>query len=97
MIRSDTVVVQDEEPIATTVDDEVVMLSVRCGAYFGLNGVGSDIWAMLREPRRLADVLASLAERYDVDAPTLEREVTGFIAALHARGLVRIVAGEAAP
>ena len=93
MISADTVVVRDSEPIDTTVDDEVVMLSVRAGAYFGLNGVGSEIWSMLAEPRRVGDLCAALASLYAVDEPTLFRDVSQFLQALVARGLVRIVEG----
>jgi hypothetical protein len=91
MISAECVVVQDSEPIATTVDDEVVMLSVRAGAYFGLNGVGSEIWNMLREPQRVGDMCAALSSLYDVDEQILARDVACFLQALVERGLARIV------
>jgi hypothetical protein len=96
MISADTVVVRDSEPIDTTVDDEVVMLSVRAGAYFGLNGVGSEIWTMLGEPRRVGDLCAALASTYEVDEQTLVADVTRFLQVLIDRGLVRIVEGTGA-
>jgi hypothetical protein len=90
-LQSDAVLVQDSEPIATTVDDEVVMLSVRAGAYFGLNGVGTEIWNMLREPRRFGDVCRELSQHYEADIDALTRDVTMFVQALIERGLVRLV------
>jgi hypothetical protein len=93
MISSESVVVRDNEPIATTVDDEVVMLSARAGAYFGLNGVGSEIWNMLSEPRRVGDLCTALAALYETDEQTLIHDVSQFLQALVARGLVRIVEG----
>ena len=90
-LASDVVLVQDSEPIATTVDDEIVMLSVRAGAYFGLNGVGTEIWNMLREPRRLGDLCRDLSQHYEADMDALTRDVTVFLQALIARGLVRVV------
>jgi hypothetical protein len=90
-IASDAVVVQDSEPVVATVDDEVVMLSARAGAYFGLNGVGTEIWNMLREPRRLSDLCRELSQRYEADIDTLTRDVTLFLQALIERGLVRVV------
>lgn len=91
MISPDTLLVQDSEPIPATVDDEVVMLSVRAGAYFSLNGVGSEIWNLLREPRSVGDVHQSLASLYDVDDQTLRRDVDSFLQAMLERGLLRIV------
>jgi hypothetical protein len=94
MISDDTVLVQDQEPIVTTVDQEVVMLSIRASAYFGLNGVGSAIWDMLAEQRSFGDVCAALSSRYDADEATLKRDVRWFLDDLLERGLVRIVSAD---
>jgi hypothetical protein len=91
MIAIDSVVVQDSEPIATTVDDEVVMLSVRAGAYFGLDGVGSEIWNLIHEPRRVGDICNSLSKTYNADENTVARDVVAFLESLLERGLVRVV------
>jgi Coenzyme PQQ synthesis protein D (PqqD) len=87
----DSVIVQEDEPVAAEVDGEVVMLSERAGAYFGLDGVGSEIWRLLAQPRRVSDLCQSLAQRYDADADTLIRDVTSFLDELLARKLVRLV------
>jgi hypothetical protein len=90
-VGPDSVIVQEDEPVAAEVDGEVVMLSERAGAYFGLDGVGSEIWRLIEEPRRVSELCGTLAQRYDVDAETLSRDVTAFLDALLARNLVRLV------
>ena len=90
-VGPDSVIVQEDEPVAAEVDGEVVMLSERAGAYFGLDGIGSEIWRLIEEPRRVSDLCGTLAQRYDVDAETLTRDVTAFLDALLARNLVRLV------
>jgi hypothetical protein len=90
-VCSDSVVVQESEPIAAEVDGEVVMLSERGGAYFGLDDIGSEIWHLLKEPRRVGDLCQVLAQRYDADAETLNRDVVSFLDQLLARGLLRVV------
>ena len=75
-VRPDSVIVQEDEPVAAEVDGEVVMLSERAGAYFGLDGIGSEIWRLIGEPRRVSDLCQSLAQRYDVDGETLTRDVS---------------------
>jgi hypothetical protein len=87
----DSVVVQEDEPIAAEVDGEVVMLSERAGAYFGLDGIGSEIWKLIAQPRRVSDLCQSLAQRYDADGETLTHDVTSFLDELLARRLVRLV------
>jgi hypothetical protein len=90
-VGPDSVIVQEDEPVAAEVDGEVVMLSERAGAYFGLDGIGSEIWRLIGEPRRVSELCGTLAQRYDVDAETLTRDVTAFLDELLARNLVRLV------
>lgn len=87
----DSVVVQEDEPIAAEVDGEVVMLSERAGAYFGLDDIGSEIWKLIAQPRRVSDLCHLLAQYYDADGETLTRDVTSFLDELLARRLVRLV------
>jgi hypothetical protein len=90
-VTVDTVLVQDSEPIPATVDQEVVLLSLRAGNYFGFNRVGSEIWNMLTEPRRVSDILDTLGKSHDVEADIMTRDVTTFLQTLIDRGLVRVV------
>jgi hypothetical protein len=90
-VGPDSVIVQEDEPVAAEVDGEVVMLSERAGAYFGLDGIGSEIWRLIGEPRRVSELCGTLAQRSEVDAETLSRDVTAFLDALLARNLVRLV------
>ena len=87
----DSVLVQDREPTATELDDGVVLLSLRAGAYFGLNRVGSEIWRMLAAPCRVGQVFDALLARHEVDGEQVARDVTPFLQALIEHGLVRPV------
>jgi hypothetical protein len=96
-VTVDTVLVQDSEPIPATVDEEVVLLSVRAGNYFGFNRIGTEIWNMLAEPRRVAEILDSLAQAHDVDRDTMTRDVNQFLQTLIDRRLVKVVSAGKAP
>jgi hypothetical protein len=90
-VTIDSILVQDNEPAAADLDGGVVVLSLRAGSYFGFNEVASEIWNMLVEPCRVDQIFASLAERHDVDADTLARDVTPFLQTLIEDRLVRII------
>jgi hypothetical protein len=90
-VTADTVLVRDSEPMPTTVDEEVVVLSVRAGAYFGFNRIGTEIWNMLAEPRRVGHILDTLAQSHEVDRDTMTRDVNQFLQTLIERRLVRVV------
>jgi Coenzyme PQQ synthesis protein D (PqqD) len=91
-----SIIIQDQEPIVASVHDEVVMLSARAEAYFGLDGVGSEIWNMIEQPRRVRDICAQLVGRYEVEPQTCEDDLLKFLYELLDYGLIRLVDQEAA-
>ena len=85
-----TVVVRSGEPLTAVVDDELVMLDARIGAYFGLDGVGTRIWELLEEPRSVEDLCAVLVSEFDVDLEQCRAELTTFIGELADAQLVEL-------
>jgi Coenzyme PQQ synthesis protein D (PqqD) len=96
-VTIDCVLVQDEEPNSAGLDDGVVLLSVRAGAYFGFNRIASEIWTMLAEPCRVGKIFDTLANRHDVDGATVARDVTPFLETLVEHRLVRLIGPGEAP
>ena len=91
MISYDTILVRDSEPVAATINDEIFMLSIRAGSYFGLNTVGSEIWRMLAEPRRVGAVYEALSQAFDIDVDTITHDAGLFLELLLDHGLVHVV------
>ena len=74
-VTIDSVLIQDKELAAADLDGRVVVLSVRGGAYFDFNGVASEIWHLLSEPRSVGELFDTLSQSHEVDATTLSRDV----------------------
>jgi hypothetical protein len=89
-VTLDTILVQDSEPVSAAIENDVVLLSIRAGSYFGFNGVGTQIWNMLDEPRRIGEICDVLSQTYDVDSDTVTRDVAKFLKILLDRRLVRV-------
>jgi hypothetical protein len=90
-VTTESILVQDSEPVGAELDGSRVLLSLRAGAYFDLNATASAIWQMLAEPCTVSRIFASLRDGHDVDAQTIARDVTPFLQALVDNRLVRIV------
>lgn len=90
-VTADTILVQDSEPIATAVEDTIVLLSIRAGAYLRLNGVGGQIWNMLVEPCRAGEIVEAIAQMYDAELDTIRHDVCAFLDTLVKRQLVRVL------
>jgi hypothetical protein len=87
-VSSGAIVSRRENVIACNLMEETVLLDLQSGVYFGLNPVGTRIWALMGSPRRLNDIRDELLEEFDVDAETCESSVRQFVNELAGKGLV---------
>jgi hypothetical protein len=84
-------VVRTEEAITATVAEELVMMDVEAGQYYGLNNVGAEIWRLLESPTSVQDLCTALTQSFDVTPERCTAEVLQFLDKLQAKGLVHVV------
>ena len=84
-----------EDTIATSKDalwcdlkGEAVILHMSSGVYFGLEGVGFDVWQLIQTPRTVAEVVADLRSRFDVSPHICEERTVSFVDDLAQHNLV---------
>ena len=70
------------------IDDEVVMMSIEAGEYYGLNPVASRIWDLLEKPHTFCRLIDLLMLEFDIDKSTCQKDVTNFLNQLVDKGLV---------
>lgn len=94
-VDSDTIVVATDDCVATTVDDEVIVLNSETGQYQGLTGVGPDIWRLVQEPTEFDEIVSALVVEYDVDRARCASDVADFLETLATAHLVEVDANAA--
>jgi hypothetical protein len=82
------IAVRNQGMVQGVVDGEVMMLNVETGTCYGLNKVGSRIWALIEEPRHLDDVCATLVGEYEIDDAACRSQVMELLKELHEEGMV---------
>ena len=70
------------------IDDEIVILDLASGEYFGLDGVGRRIWELIAEGKKLGEAAAVIAAEYEVDAAQGRVDVIEFVGGLVEKGLL---------
>jgi hypothetical protein len=70
------------------VEGQVVLLNIRSGEFHQLDEVGSRMWLLMAESRRLDTVTERLLAIYAVDDRALSRDLAEFISRLVDRGLL---------
>jgi hypothetical protein len=76
-----------------SVGDEAVLLDLASSRYFGLDGVGTRIWQLFAEHRRLSEVADRLLVEYDAPAARIEGDLAAFVGELAGRGLLEVDRG----
>jgi hypothetical protein len=89
-ITGDSLVVRSCEPLVAVVDNEVVLLSVARGQYYGLDEIGSEVWNRIASPTHISQLCAALGEAFDADAETIGRDVLSFLNRLAEYELIEV-------
>jgi hypothetical protein len=82
--------INEESVVSRELEGEAVMLNLASGVYFGLNEVGTRIWALIQEHGSLRKVLEAMQQEYEVAPQTLESDLLLIVEELRAKGLVSV-------
>ncbi|MFC1628296.1 PqqD family protein [Gemmatimonadota bacterium] len=80
----------NDDIVFRDLDGEVVLLNLESGTYFGLDQVGTRIWALLQQHETLHDVHTAILNEFDVESDHCERDLLDLVARLDEHGLVEI-------
>src|SRR5258708_38452787 len=78
-------------------DDEVAILNLKTGVYFGLNEVGAWIWRFIQQPRTVAQVQTALLDEFDVTPEQSLADLEALLSELAQHQLIDIEPTPAAP
>lgn len=76
------------EAVEARVGDETVLLHRQRGAYYGLDAVGTRVWALLKEGRPPLEICALVADEFAVEPAQAEEDVRRFLADLKAHDII---------
>jgi hypothetical protein len=83
--------IQNKQIIQSKIGDEVVMMDIDSGFYFGMNGVGSIIWQHLSNGITLEDLINNLMNEFNVDKQTCTSDTIAFLENLLEKKIIREV------
>jgi PqqD family protein of HPr-rel-A system len=78
----------NDSVVSAELDDEVILLNVETGIYFGLDAIGTEIWSALKQGPSEEDIFAQLLEAYEVEPEQLRQDILSFLDKLREQGLV---------
>jgi len=91
------IIIAIADQASVDLDDEVAILNLKTGVYFGLNEVGAWIWRFIQQPHSVGEVQAALLDEFDVTADQSQADLAALLRDLAQHQLIEIRPGPAAP
>lgn len=76
--------------ISASLADEVVILGLHDGVYYGLGRVGIFIWELLKQERTVGDICDRVTAEYEIERDRCERDVLDILEELKERQLIAV-------
>lgn len=86
-IGLETVIARGADHVEAQMGGQTVMMSIRRGKYFALEGTAQRIWELMAEPVTVGEIVERLVEEYDVERTQCAAEVLAFVEQLCENGL----------
>ena len=89
-VESTAVLVAAPDQVSCDIGNQIAILNLKSGVYYGLDAVGSRVWELVQQPRSLTEIEGSLLAEYEVDRERLSLELRGLCNTLVNAGLLEI-------
>jgi Coenzyme PQQ synthesis protein D (PqqD) len=93
MLSLNAVIQRNPEVIAAEADQDLIMVSVTTGHYYGLSDVAREIWDAIERPKKVSDLIDDLTASYHVDSSSCKDQTLSFLEALLDEGLLQVKDG----
>lgn len=84
--------IQNKAIVQSQIGEEVVMLDMESGFYFGLNSVASVIWGLLVEGIGFETLIDQLMAQFDVERSVCEADTRELLDQMLEKNIIRKVA-----
>jgi hypothetical protein len=69
---------------------EAVLLNLKSGIYFGLDGIGTRIWQLFSNHQALSAIVQVITDEYEVTPDRCEADLLTLVSELERQGLVKL-------
>jgi hypothetical protein len=90
MLTLNSIIQRDPEVLGAEADQDLIMVSIATGHYYGVSDVAREIWDAIETPKRVADLVDDLTARYNIGRGSCEEQTLSFLEALLGEGLLQV-------
>jgi hypothetical protein len=85
-----SIVVASPEQVSCPLGDESAILNLKNSVYYGMNPVGTRVWNLLKQPRKIAELRDTIVDEYEVDSDRCGRDVLELLEKMRGEGLIEV-------
>ena len=89
ILQNSTVVVSQDQ-VSCDLSGESAILNLKAGVYYGLNEVGTRVWNLIQEPRRVSELKDAILQEYEVEPHRCEVDIMTLLQDLLENGLIEV-------
>jgi len=89
-IQENDMIVRTDDFISTEIDNEVVLMHVVNGRYYGLNEISGHIWAKLETATKISHLIETLQSEYKGEPERIRADALRLLEKLVAKKLIKI-------
>ena len=89
-VSNGAIVIAAKDHLSCSVAEEVVLLQLKSGMYYGLNEMGARIWNLLREPRTVEQIRAVILGEYAVEPDRFDNDLMNWFQQMADEKLIEI-------
>ena len=78
------------EQVSCDLPGEVIILGLKSGAYYGLDGIGALVWNLIEEPKTFEEICSSVMVKYNIESEHCENDLITLLEGLEEQGLLGI-------
>jgi hypothetical protein len=87
-MNQNSLIVATQNQVSANLSDEIVILNLTSGIYYGLDPLGAKIWDMVQQPSSVPAILEAVLAEYDVAADRCETDILALLEQLQEAGLI---------
>jgi len=95
-LSGQSVVVAAKDQVSCDLQGEAAILNLANGVYYGLDSIGAQVWTLLQQPRRVAEIRDAVLREYEVEPERWQSDLLALLERLQAEGLIEVRDGPAA-
>lgn len=91
MIKNTSIVARTKDQVSCDLAGEAVILGLNKSEYYGLNDVGTIIWNLIQEPKKVSEVVELILNEYDAENEKCEKDIISLLNEMEKNNLLEVV------